>query len=329
MKILALDFGGSSVKYGVVDEKAAILESGKLPAPLASIEEFTNTVGSLADRYRDVVAGIGISIPGNVDPENAILFENGVYKELYGQNIVQLVEEKCGLPAAVENDGKCGALSEAWNGALKDCKDGAVIILGSAIAGGIIKDHKIHSGKWFNAGEFSYQVMIPGDYSRWTGAYMSVGMLGVTYKLCKMKNLDLSIQDASATLFMLDGYLASKFDKFDKPQGEPKKIRADGKQFSQWLQEEDPDALKVYREFIVALGALVFNTQVCYAPERIVIGGGFSANERVLPDLREELAKYYEGMGLGDKMKAEVVRSCYLGESNLFGAAYNYLLRKG
>lgn len=150
-------------------------------------------------------------------------------------------------------------------------------------------------------------------------------MLGVTYKLCKLKNLDLSIQDTSSALHMLDTYLASRFDC---PQEEPKKIRADGKQFSRWLQEEDPDALKVYRELIIALGALVFNTQICYAPEKIVIGGGFSANERVIPDLREELERYYNGMGLGDKMKAEVVRSCYFRESNLLGAAYNYLLRK-
>lgn len=324
MKVLALDFGGSSVKYGIVDENAVISESGKRPAPLASIEEFTNTVGSLYDEYKDMVDGIGISIPGNVDPESGILFENGVYQELYGSSIIALVKEKCGVPVAVENDGKCGALSEAWKGSLKDCRDGAAIILGSGIAGGLIKDHKIHSGKGFNAGEFSFQITNPGEYGMLTTAFMSVGMLGVTYKLCKMKNLDLSIQDSSPSMYMFESMFASRFDE---QAGEPLKIKADGRQFFQWVEEGDEDALKVYREFILALGALVFNIQICYAPEKIVIGGGLSTNEHILPDLQAEIDKYYAGIGLGEKMRAEIVRSTYLEESNLFGATYNYLIR--
>lgn len=326
MKILALDFGGSSVKYGIVDDKANIAEAGKLAAPLDSKEQFADTVEYLYEKYKDDIQGIGISIPGNVDPQSGMLFENGVYQKLYGSSIIDLVSERCHVPVSVENDGKCGALSEAWEGALKDCSDGAVIILGSGIAGGLIKDHKIHSGKWFNAGEFSYQITNPGDHSMLTTAFMSVGMLGVTYKLCKMKNLDLSVQDSSPTMYMFDSMFASRYPE---AQGEPAKIKADGKQFLKWVEEGDEDASEIYKEFITALGALVVNTQICYAPERIVIGGGLSANERILPDLKEEVSKYYEGIGLGEKMRAEVVRSRYLGESNLFGAAYNHMIRNG
>lgn len=326
MNVLALDFGGSSVKYGIVDENAVISESGKLPAPLSSKEEFVDMVKNLYEKYKDTVEGISISIPGNVDPESGMLFENGVYQKLYGNSIIELVKEKCMVPVAVENDGKCGALSEAWKGALKDCRDGAVIILGSGIAGGLIKDHRIHSGKNFNAGEFSFQVINPGEYSMLTTAFMSVGMLGVTYKLCKMKNLDFSVQDSSPSMDLFDSLFASKYPKHT---GEPLKIKADGKQFFRWVEEGDEDARKIYREFIVALGALVVNTQICYAPEKIVIGGGLSANEHIIKDVQAEIEKYYSGIGLGEKMKAEVVRSSYLGESNLFGAAYNYLIRNG
>ena len=214
MKILALDFGGSSVKYGVVDENAVISESGKLPAPLASAEEFTDTVKSLYDKYKNEVSGIGISLPGNINPETGVLSESGVYRELYGKSVTDLVREKCGVPVAIENDGKCGALSEAWKGSLSDCKDGIVLILGSGIAGGVIKDHKVHSGKDFNAGEFSYIISTPGDYTMLSCACMSVGMLGVTYKLFKMKNLDLSIQDSAPTQLFIDQQFASLFPKY-------------------------------------------------------------------------------------------------------------------
>lgn len=324
MKVLAIDFGGSSVKYGIVDENAVITESGKLPAPLSSAEEFADTVNNLYKKYKNTVTGIGISLPGNIDPESGVLFGSGVYMKLYGMSVTDLIKKKCSVPVTVENDGKCGALSEAWKGSLQDCKDGVVIILGSGIAGGLIKDHKIHSGKGFNAGEFSYMITTPGDYSMLSAAYMSVGMLGVTYKLCKLKNLDLSVQDSSPTLLYMDNLFASYFPI---PAGEQKKIRVDGKQFFHWVNEGDEDARRVYKEFMRALGALAFNAQICFAPERIVIGGGLSMEERVIPDLQAELDKYYAGYNLGDKMRAEIVRSTYRGESNLYGATYNFIMR--
>lgn len=324
MKILALDFGGSSVKYGIVDENAQLTDTGKVPAPLNSVDEFLDTVCGLYDKYASCVSGIGISLPGNIDPGSGMLFGSGVYTPMYGYSITELVKKKCGVSVSVENDGKCGALSEAWNGSLRDCADGIVIILGSGIAGGLIKGHRIHSGKWFNAGEFSYIVSKPGDYSLLSSACMQVGMLGVTYKLCKMKNLDFSVQDAAGTLQYMDSLFASRFPA---PHGEPAKIRADGKQFFEWIYAGDSDALKVYDEFRVALGALVFNAQICFAPQKIVIGGGLSKEPPVVPDIISELRRYNEGYGISDKMQAEVVPSTYRGEANLCGAAYNFILR--
>jgi predicted NBD/HSP70 family sugar kinase len=244
---------------------------------------------------------------------------------MYGQCITKLVGDRCGVPVAVENDGKCGALSEAWNGSLKDCRDGAVIILGSGIAGGLIKDHKIHGGKWCNAGEFSYFVSKPGDYSMFSSAFMQIGMLGVTYKLCKLKNLDYSVQDAAPTLQYMDTLLPAAQNA--APKGEPLKIKADGKKFFEWIYAGDKDALQVYDEFKQALAALVFNIQICFAPDKIVIGGGLSKEPPILPDLKAELEKYNQGYGISDKMQAEVVLSTYRGEANLCGAAYNYIIR--
>ncbi len=323
MKVLALDFGGSSVKYGIVDENAVISNNGKFPAPLDSIEQLTDAVKEIYDKYKDEVDGIGMSFPGNIDPESGILYEGGVYMKLYGLSVKKLIKEKCGCAVEIENDGKCGALSEAWKGALKDVKDGIVLILGSGIAGGVIKDHKVHSGKGFNAGEFSYIVTNPGDISITSCAYFASAALGITYKLCKMKNLSFAAQDSAPTLEYMDQLFG---DKFPKSEGEQKDIKADGRQFFEWLKEGDSDAVKVYKEFVTALGALVFNAQICYAPEKIVIGGGLSLAEQVIPDLQAELDRYYKGFGLSDRFRAEVVRSEYLNESNLYGATYNYIL---
>lgn len=322
MKVLALDFGGSSVKYGVVDENAVITESGKKPAPLGSVEEFADCVNEIYQQYKDEVCGIGVSLPGNIDPKSGVLLGSGVYMKLYGKSITEIIKDKCGVEAAVENDGKCGALSEAWKGSLEDCNDGIVLILGSGIAGGVIKDHKVHSGKGFNAGEFSYSVTVPGDYSLMSSAVLNVGMLGVTYKLCKMKNLDLNVQDSAPTQLFMESQLGDKFPKYDE---EPKKIVADGKQFFKWVKEGDKDALKVYDEFIKSLGSMVVNAQICYGPDKIVIGGGLSREEMVLEDLKKEVDKYLVGYGIDQMIKPEIVVSTYRSEANICGAAYNFL----
>ncbi len=322
MRCLACDFGGSSLKYALVDENATLIDSGKLAAPLESKEQFIETVGSLYDKFLGEIEGIAISIPGYVNPDTGYLFGSGVYRALYENCITELLKQRCPVNIAVENDGKCGALSEAWKGSLADCSDGAVIILGSGVAGGIIKDRRIHRGKGFAAGEFSYLITKPGDYGFMGCSFMSAGMLGMTYKMCKAKNLDFSVQDSSSSLEMFDTMLHSRYAE---PTQELQKIKADGKQMFKWLAQGDKDVEGIYYEFISSLAVLVHNIQICFAPEKIVIGGGLSMQDKIFDDLRAELSRYYEPMGMHKQLQAEIVKSKYLDECNLVGAMYNYL----
>ena len=56
----------------------------------------------------------------------------------------------------MENDGKCAALAEFWRGSLKGCTNGAVVVIGTGVAGGIILNGKLFRGNHFTAGEYSY-----------------------------------------------------------------------------------------------------------------------------------------------------------------------------
>lgn len=322
MKCLSLDFGGSSVKYGLVSDQAEISENGKLPAPLGSRDMFTDTVSYLYEKYKDDVEGIAISIPGYIDPATGVLSGSGAYQELYGYSIPGLVHKRCNVNVSVENDGKCGALSEAWNGALKGCKDGVVLIMGSAIAGGVIKNGMIHSGKGFAAGEFSYFLTDPNGYGYNTMAMMNCCTVGVTYKLCKLKNLDFDVQDCSDLLKYFDSLYSGQHPG---PKGAPSKIKATGKQFMRWVEEKDKDALNVYKEYIHALAMMVFNIQVIYAPEKIVIGGGLSRSDRIIEDLRKELSRYYQVSNIQSELRSVVERSVFMEDCNLLGAAYHYI----
>lgn len=324
MKCLACDFGGSSVKYALVDEQAQMEAAGKVEAPLDSIEQFIDTIEQLYNRFKDKITGIAISMPGYIDPDTGYLSDSGAYIPLYGHSILELLKDRCPLPITIENDGKCAALAEVWNGALHGSRDGAVIVLGSGIAGGIVKDGKIHGGRESAAGELSYMIIDPAEHNDLSCAYMSAAMHGLTYRICKAKNLSLSVQNSASILEEIDERVAMPYAN---PDSELKDIKADGVQIFKWLEEGDPDAKRIYQTFINSLAVVVHNLQICYAPEKIVIGGGLSLSDRILDDLNEELIRYYAGAGLGKQLQANVVRSRYLDECNLIGAAYNFMTR--
>ncbi len=324
MRILILDFGGSSVKYALVNENVKIVETDRMEAPLESPEQFLDTVCNIYKMTGGCADGISISIPGYINSDTGELVGSGAYYNMYGQNIVDLIHTRLDLNVAVENDGKCGALAETWKGALSDCEDGVVLILGSGVAGGVIKDKRIHSGKSMTAGEFSNYIVNPNQPNFLGKAVMNCAAFGLTYKLCKEKNIDLACQDLGHVMLDIDKEYGSSFQVFEE---KPIAIRADGKQLSLWIKEGDSVAKRIYDEFLASLAFMIVNIQITFAPERIVIGGGLSRINNMILDLKEELDSYYRSTGFGPELQATVVLSKYLDECNIIGAARNYLNR--
>ena len=326
MKCLVLDYGGSSVKYALVNDRAEMEVTGTGPAPLESTEAFLDSVAQLYEQFRDHADGIAMSLPGFIDPHTGEHFGSGVYGDiLKGKNVIALVKERCGCNVSLENDGKCGALAEAWKGSLCDVRNGAVLVLGSGVGGGVIIDGKVLHGRNTTAGEFSF--LLGGKrHNLFDTGFMSVGVMGLTYQLCKLKNLDFSVQDAAPMMSFFDTIAGDQYPKFSEP---PKPIKADGRQFFKWVEEGDPDACRVYHDFLHSLAMICENIQITLAPDRIVIGGGLSRADRLLDDLRAEIDALCRDTMIADEMKAEVVRSRYLNECNILGAMYNYIQQYG
>ena len=200
-----------------------------------------------------------------------------------------------------------------------------MLVLGSGIGGGVIIDGKVLHGRNTTAGEFSF-LLTGREQGVFDTGFMQVGIMGVTYQLCKLKNLDLSVQDAAPLMAYFDSIAAGKYPTFSEP---PKKIKADGRQLFKWVDEGDPEALAVYRNFLRSLAVICENIQITLAPERIVIGGGLSRAERLIDDLKAEIDALCETTMIANEMKAEIVRSRYLNECNLLGAMYNYIQQYG
>ena len=178
-KYLVLDVGGSAIKYAVMDAEKNIYERGKVPTPLDCLDSFVNSVESLYNTYSDV-SGIAMSMPGRIDPNKGYCYTGGALTYNHDINMAELLSERCGVRVTIGNDAKCAANAELGFGSLQDIQDGAVVILGTAIGGALIKDHKVLSGCRFGAGEFSniitdYHKPYDGD----TSWYASNGINGL------------------------------------------------------------------------------------------------------------------------------------------------------
>ena len=144
---LAIDNGGTFIKYGLFDRSGEIVSQGKSATPKrdASEEVYFTVLDEIVARFQGDICGICFSTPGRVE-ENGILQTAGALPYLAGRNLKELASARYGLPVSVENDGKCAALAEYWKGSLRGVKNGAVLVIGTGIGGGLILNGKLFRG---------------------------------------------------------------------------------------------------------------------------------------------------------------------------------------
>lgn len=175
---LGIDFGGTSVKFGVVQGHEVIAN-----APAIATDDFTEAaplidaivyvIEDLLSHHPDIQA-IGVGVPGFVD------FPTGTIHNLTNvqgwKNIPlrDILHERTNLPVAVENDANCMAYAE-WKVGAGVGKDHLVCItLGTGVGGGIITHGHLLRGARSVAGELG-QTSI--DYQGRRGAYGNLGSL--------------------------------------------------------------------------------------------------------------------------------------------------------
>ena len=153
--VLAIDIGGTFIKYGLIHENYRISNKGKVKTPNTTTEDFLNELKSLYDSYKEEIRGIAISAPGRIS-EEGVMLTAGILEYLEGFNLAQELSEVCdGISVTVENDGKAAALCEATIGSGKDYPNSVALIFGTGIGGGVIINKEILRGCYLIAGEFS------------------------------------------------------------------------------------------------------------------------------------------------------------------------------
>jgi predicted NBD/HSP70 family sugar kinase len=141
-----------------------------LPVHEAAVDFYNNAgyVRALADQIENFllasgvgkshIAGIGIAMPGFIDPEN------GINYSISGPaTIADIVSEKVGIKVYVDNDSSVIGLAEQKFGAAGGRSNAMVINIGWGVGLGMILDAQLFRGANGFAGEFSHIPMFSNN----------------------------------------------------------------------------------------------------------------------------------------------------------------------
>ena len=292
MDILAIDIGGTFIKYAHMTESAGILARGKVPTPQSGREELIEAIGKIYDSM-PAADGLAICMPGIIDSENGYCVTGGALRYNDDFYLRHVLYERCPVRIVIENDAKCAAVAEAKMGSLKGVREGLVLIFGTMIGGGIIHNHELLRGRHFSAGEVSY--IIPHAESR--ASFENLwGNRNGTPRLCRLYA--------------------------EKKGLDPDTV--DGLMVFNAVNAGEKEAIDSLIKFTRGIAVQIFNLQTILDPERIAIGGGISAQPVLIEYIKKHLDRLYSDCPY-QIPRAEIVTCKFQNDANLIGALQCFL----
>ena len=140
--------------------------------PLTAIRQIADELAAMrAALPRHTFEGVGISLPGRVDPETQeLIFAPNLKWE--DQPIKRTMEELLKLPVELENAANAALLAELWIGNLEGVRNAVLVEISEGIGTGILANGQLVTGLRGMAGEFGH---VPLDSG---GPRCGCGLLG-------------------------------------------------------------------------------------------------------------------------------------------------------
>lgn len=151
MKILAMDIGGTFLKYALYNGET-VPASGKTPSRASEgAEALMQVLFGLGETFRGQFDGVAVATAGTVGPEGEIVYANENIPGYTGVRLRQRLEETFGVPATVMNDVAAAAY------ALTDVfEDYFFIALGTGVGGAYVHQRQLMTGGTGFGGQIGY-----------------------------------------------------------------------------------------------------------------------------------------------------------------------------
>lgn len=311
-KLLGIDLGGTTIKFGIltlegeVQEKWAIetntLENGR--DIVSDIVESLKHRLSLYGLTKDDFLGIGMGSPGAVDRTSKTV--TGAFNLNWAdtQEVGSVIEKEVGIPFFIDNDANVAALGERWVGAGANNPDVVFVTLGTGVGGGVIADGNLIHGVAGAGGEIGHMIVDPengftctcGNKGCLETVASATGVVRVARQLAEQYEGSSAIKaaiDNGDTVTSKDIFIAAE----------------DGDKFANSVVE------RVSRY----LGLAAANISNILNPDSVVIGGGVSAAGEFL---RSRVEKYFVTFAFPQVKKSTKIKIAELGnDAGIIGAA--------
>ena len=282
MNILAIDIGGTMIKYGLVSSDGEILSTDKIETEAEKgLENILNKIDNIFKRYKENnPVGIAVSGTGQINGIiGKVIGGNPIIPNWIGTNLVKILEEKYNLPAVLENDVNCVAFGEKWIGAGKDLSNFICLTIGTGIGGGIILNNQLFRGENFVAGEFGHILIKKGEFEQFASTTALI-------RLVKERT----------------GKTLNGKEIFDL---EKKEIVEYQEVISEWIEN-----------LTDGLSSIIY----CFNPANIILGGGvIGQGEPLINRIKNSL---FKKIGLQFKEKLNIIQAKLGNNAGMIGASY-------
>ena len=265
---VGVDLGGTNLKAGLLDADANILCQFSVPTEVDRGRDVVvdNIVGA-AERAvteagvdRSQVIGIGIGSPGPMSHRQGRVINPGNLPCLRDTPLRDIMTERTGIKATLENDANAAAWGEFWAGAGKGVSDLVMFTLGTGVGGGVIVDGALLRGHFENGAELGHILVQPG------GRRCSCAQLGCVEAYSSAYNLARRAEEMIA-----EGRASSLKSRVDDGQ----MLMAE--HIVEAAKAGDELAEQVWDEACYYLGVAIVTMQHVSNPERVVLAGGLIA----------------------------------------------------
>ena len=255
-RILGIDIGGTSVKMGVLDREAGLVDVRHIDMIAGRPELMADKIAQFALTYNPDIVGVGTA--GAVNHETGLVSAgNLAWNDV---PLRKMLSDRIGKPVWVDNDAKAAMMAEWHSGAMKGARCAVCITLGTGLGGGLLIDGKPWRGRDNTAFELG-QIVTHGD------AYLRSGGVEGRYE-----------------------YYASGVGLSRMAGGRPAREVVEG------AVAGDRKAREIFDWFVDELCMGIMTVIMLFRPEVIALGGGISAaGEYLLIKVRDKVTDIHGG----------------------------------
>ncbi len=260
---IGVDIGGTKILAGVVARDGSVLRRHERSSPQDSQEHvLAELEAAVAELLDDSVAAIGFGAPSPIDAARGVVVRC-VNLPLEDAPLRDRMHERFGLLVGLDNDANAAAIGEWRAGAGRGCKDLVMLTLGTGVGGGVVSGGQAFRGGNGAGAELGHVVVVH-DGRPCQGACTGHG------------HLEAYVSGSAAT--------AAAQEEFGPS--------ADAHRLIRLANEGDGKAKEILAELARYLGSGIGSFVNVFAPELVVLGGGFGvAAFDYLREPAEEVAR--------------------------------------